>query len=398
VTPVYVVGIGADGWDGLTEQARAVVCSARVVLGAHRHLDMLPEMAGQRRVAWPSPLRDQLPELLRHLDMEPGSGALVALATGDPLLAGIGSTLVNLLGPDAVTVVPAVSSAALARARLRWPAESVEILRDPGTVVRHLAPGRRILVLSTDASTPATVARALCERGFGASRLTVLANLGAADESTRATTAAAWSGAAQPLHVLAVECLGAVTHGLLAGLPDDAFEHDGQLTKRDLRASALARLAPQPGQLLWDVGAGAGSVAIEWMRAHPICRAVAIERSPPRAQRIERNATRLGVPALRVVTGDAPEALGGLPTPDGVFVGGGATVPGLIDACWSALPPGGRLVAHAVTLESELVLSRQYGERGGELTRVSVEHAAPLGGLTGWAPARAVTQWAVTKP
>ncbi|WP_083660960.1 precorrin-6y C5,15-methyltransferase (decarboxylating) subunit CbiE [Actinophytocola xanthii] len=395
---LHVVGIGADGWDVLPEPTRALVRSAEVVLGAPRQLGLLPEIANQRRTAWPSPLRERLPGLLADLAGELDRAAVVALASGDPLVAGIGSTLVELLGPESVTVHPAVSSVALARARLGWPAETVEVVRDPGTVVRHLAPGRRILVLSQDAATPTQVARALVGSGFGASGFTVLADLGAATESVRRSTAAAWTGDAPALHVLAVECAGGPAHGLLAGLPDDAFESDGQLTRRDPRAGALARLAPLPGNLLWDIGAGAGSVAIEWLRAHPTCRAVAVERVPERAARIARNAASLGVPALTVVTGAAPAALADLPAPDAVFVGGGASAPGVLDACWSALPRGGRLVAHGVTIETEAVLARAYGERGGELVRISVEHAAPLGGLTGFAPARTVTQWAVTKP
>jgi precorrin-6Y C5,15-methyltransferase (decarboxylating) len=297
-----------------------------------------------------------------------------------------------------VAVHPSVSSVALARARLGWSAETVEVVRDAGTVPRHLAPGRRIIVLSRDRSTPSMVAKTLCENGFGASRLTVLADLGGPDESVVHTLAHAWSGEAPRLHVLAVECVGATVLGLAPGLPDDAYEHDGQLTKRDVRASALAHLAPQPGQLLWDVGAGAGSVAVEWMRAHPTCRAVAVERDPHRAARIARNAARLGVPGLRVVTAEAPSALTGLERPHAVFVGGGAGVPDLLDTCWTALSPGGRLVAHAVTLQTEAVLVRMHERHGGELTRISVERAAPLGSMTGWTPARAVVQWAVVVP
>jgi precorrin-6Y C5,15-methyltransferase (decarboxylating) len=390
---LHVVGIGADGWDALPQPTRDLVGSAEVVLGAPRQLELLPDIAGQRRVLWPSPLRERLPGLLDELaDRAP----VVALASGDPLVAGIGTTLLDLFGRESVIVVPTVSSVALARARLGWPAETVEVVRDPGTVVRHLAPGRRILVLSQDRHTPAQVSRALTEHGFGASRFTVLADLGGADESVRQVNASNWVGDAPALHVLAIECAGGPGHGLLAGLPDDAFEHDGQLTKRDLRTAALSRLAPQPGQLLWDVGAGAGSVAIEWMRAHATCRAVAVERDPSRAARARANAGRLGVPSLAVVTGAAPSALAGLSTPDAVFVGGGAT-PEVLDTCWSALPAGGRLVAHGVTVETEALLAAAYGERGGELTRIAVEHAAPLGGRTGWTPARTVTQWAVTK-
>ncbi len=393
MTSVLVVGIGADGWEGLAASARSVVSEADVLLGGRRHLDLVPEVPGQRRMPWPSPLRDGLPGLLAGLD-----GRVVALASGDPLVAGVGSTLVEVLGPDAVTIVPAVSSVALARARMRWPDETVQVVRDPATVVRHLAPGRRILVLSTDGSTPADVARRLCENGFGASRLTVLADLGAPHESRSTTTAAAWSGSAPALHVLAIDCVGRTALGLTPGLPDEAFEHDGQLTKRDVRASALAHLAPSPGELLWDVGAGAGSVAVEWLRAHPSCRAVAVERSDERCARIRRNATTLGVPALQVVGGSAPDALAGLPAPDAVFVGGGTAAPGLLDTCWAALRPGGRLVVHAVTLESERELTLRHAALGGSLTRISVEHAEPLGSLTGWAPSRAVTQWAVTVP
>ncbi len=395
---LHVVGIGADGWAGLAEPARALVSSAEVVLGSARHLGLLPVTSGQRRIDYPTPLRAGLPELLATLRPELSRGAVVALASGDPLLAGIGTTFVDLLGSECVHIVPAVSSVALARARLGWPAETVHVLRDPATLFTHLAPGRRILILSTDAGTPAQVAAGLVERGFGGTAMTVLADLGAADESVRRTSAADWSGPAPALHVLALECVGATSHGLLGGLPDDAFEHDGQLTKRDLRASALARLAPQPGQLLWDVGAGAGSIAIEWMRAHPSCRAVAVERDPRRAERIHRNAGTLGVPGLQVITAAAPDALAGLPRPDAVFVGGGATAPGVLDRCWAALPPGGRLVAHGVTVQTESALAAVYQANGGELTRIAVEHATPLGGLTGWAPARTVTQWWGTKP
>lgn len=392
MTSVRVVGIGADGWDGLPESARFVVRSADVLLGAPRHLSLVPERPGQRRMPWPSPLREGLAALLPTCE-----GTVVALASGDPLVAGVGSTLIDLLGPQAVTIDPAVSSVALARARMRWPAETVEVVRDPATVVRHLAPGRRILVLSTDAATPAYLSAMLRDNGFGASRLTILSDLGSPAEARRETTAADWTGEGPALHVVALECLGTTALGLVPGLPDGAFEHDGQLTKRDVRASALAHLAPRPGELLWDVGAGAGSVAVEWMRAHPTCRAIAVERSAERCARIRRNALALGVPGLRIVEGSAPEALHGLPAPDAVFVGGGATAPGLLDACWDAVPVGGRLVVHSVTLESDRVLTDRHAARGGTLTRLGVELAAPLGSLTGWSPARAVTQWSVTR-
>ncbi|WP_233556549.1 precorrin-6y C5,15-methyltransferase (decarboxylating) subunit CbiE [Aeromicrobium endophyticum] len=399
-TRVTVVGIGADGWSGLSETARELVDGAPVVLGGQRHLAMLPDVPDQIREAWPSPLRDALPALLARFD----GHDVVALASGDPLVSGIATTLVELLGRESVTVVPALSSVALARARMRWSAESTEVVtlvgRDPHLVARSLAPGLRLLVLSSDGSTPAEVAALLTAAGYGASPMSVLSDLGSADEARVDGVAASWRDQASPdLNVIAVELAssGARPLGFVAGLPDDAFEHDGQITKRDVRASALARLAPVPGQLLWDVGAGAGSVGIEWLRAHPTCRAIAVEAREERAARIARNASTLGVPALDVVTGRAPEALDGLEAPHAIFIGGGATEDGLLDACWDALLPGGRLVVHGVTLETESLLAHRYAALGGELTRLHVEHAAPIGTFTGWTPSRAIMQWAVTK-
>ena len=397
-TSVTVIGIGADGWAGVPGRLRTTIEQAEVVLGGTRHLGLLPPSRTQTRVGWPSPLRENLPDLVgQHQGRR-----VVVLASGDPLVSGIGSTLIALLGHEQVTIEPAVSSIALARARMGWPAEDVEVVtlvgRDVARVRRALAPGRRILVLSADESTPRAVADVLTECGYGASTLTALGDLGADDESRVAASADTWADDVPRLHVLAVECRGPVLGGWLGGLPDDAFEHDGQLTKRDLRASALARLAPQPGQLLWDVGAGAGSVGIEWLRAHPTCRATAVEASPERVDRIGRNAARLGVPTLAVVRGKAPAALDDLEAPDAVFVGGGATAAGLLDLCRERLTSGGRLVVHGVTLETERILAEQYAAHGGELTRHQVEHAAPIVGFTGWSPARAVTQLAWTKP
>ena len=393
---IVVIGIGADGWAGLPPQAREAVLAASVVLGGKRHLALLPAVPGQRREPWPSPLRAGLPALLASL----GADGAVALASGDPLVSGIGSTLTGLLGRDAVTVIPAVSSVALARAALGWPAESCAVVSltgaDPSLVLRELAPGRRVLVLSADERTPAQVARLLDGAGYGASAMTVLGDLGSDRASRVSATAESWQAAVPRLNVIALALAGPRAGGWVAGLPDDAFEHDGQLTKRDLRASALARLAPVPGEHLWDVGAGAGSVGIEWMRAHPACTATAVEADAGRAARIARNAARLGVPGLRVVTGQAPSALTGLAAPDAVFVGGGATRDGVLGACLAALRPGGRLVVHGVTLETERLLAGAYAAYGGELTRIAVETAAPIGSFTGWAPARTVTQWALT--
>jgi precorrin-6B C5,15-methyltransferase / cobalt-precorrin-6B C5,C15-methyltransferase len=389
---VVVVGIGADGW--LAPVHLSALASADVVLGGERQLALLPKGLSVERRAWPSPLRPGLPALLAELS----GRRVVALASGDPLVSGIGSTLIELLGPEAVQVLPTLSSVALARARMGWAAETVEVVRDHRTLPRHLAPGQRVLVLSADGSTPAEVAWLLIEAGYGDSAMTVLADLGSKDETRVDGVAATWGESpASPLNIVAVTCMGADVLGWTTGLPDEAFDHDGQITKRDLRASALARLAPVPGQLLWDVGAGAGSIAVEWMRAHSTCRAIAVEEREDRAKRIAANAAALGVPGLVVVEGHAPEALTGLDTPDAIFVGGGATEAGLLDACWDALGPGGRLVVHGVTLETERLLAERYVVQGGELTRLHVEHAAPIGSFTGWTPSRAITQWSATR-
>lgn len=397
-----VVGIGADGWDGLSPSAREVVSRAEVVLGGRRHLAMLPPLDAVPE-PWPSPLLDGLPGLLERYD----GRRVVVLASGDPLVSGIATTLVRLLGPGRVVVLPAVSSVALARARMGWSAESVDVVtvvgRDADVVRAHLTPGRRVVVLSSDGTTPALLADLLSRSGLGASPMTVLSDLGGDDEQRLDVRASQWAGREAPvLNVVCLECRpdgpGVPLRPAVPGLPDDAFEHDGQLTKRDLRASALSRLGPVPGQLLWDVGAGAGSVGIEWMRSDPRCRAVAVEADGHRAERIRRNAAALGVPGLDVREARAPEALAGLPAPDAVFVGGGASGPGVLEACWEALDAGGRMVVHAVTLETEQRLLACHREHGGELTRLAVEHAEPIGTFTGWTPARPVVQWSATKP
>jgi precorrin-6Y C5,15-methyltransferase (decarboxylating) len=327
------------------------------------------------------------------------------LASGDPMFHGIGATLARLVGPDRLDVVPHPSSVSLACARLGWPVDGVEVVNACGRplarVRRVLAPGARILVLGEDATTPGALAALLVDTGYGASTLTVLAQLGGPGERRAHGSAHDWTHPPDdPLNVVAVACVadpGAPVRGEVPGLPDDAYDHDGQLTKREVRAVTLAHLAPRPGELLWDVGAGNGSIGIEWSRAHRTCRAVAVESHDARAARIAANADALGVPSLRVVHGRAPAALAGLPAPDVVFLGGGLTSPGVLDACWAALRPGGRLVANAVTLEAEAVLAAEYARRGGALTRVAVSRSAPVGGFTGWRPAMPVTIWSTTK-
>jgi len=397
---ITVVGIGADGQ--LPASARAIVNGAEVLLGGERHLALVPPVDGQERAPWPRPMSG-LPDVLQRYD----GRRVVALASGDPLVSGIGTTLIRLLGSDAVEIVPAVSSVALARARMGWSAEETTVVslvgRDPAALRRELAAGQRLLVLSADETTPMAVAELLDGEGLDDTRMTVLGDLGTPSESrydSVPTDVGAWTGRLPRLHVIAIEVPASQEddNSWAPGLPDHLFEHDGQLTKRDVRASALAQLAPRPGRLLWDVGAGAGSVAIEWLRAHPRTRAVAVEADSTRAERIGRNAEQLGVPRLWVVDGRAPEALGDLPQPHAVFVGGGATADGLLDLCRERLAPGGRLVAHGVTLETERLLVDAFHTQGGELTRIAVEHVTPLGGrFTGWTPARPVVQWSWTK-
>lgn len=395
---VTVVGIGADGWDGLAQSMRDVVLAAGTVLGGSRHLELVPEVTGQTRRTWPSPLRNGLAALVEQVPTP-----VVALASGDPLVAGIGTTLVDVLGTERVRTMPTVSSVALARARMGWSAETVNTVRVVGDEIRRLVPvlvpGRRLVVLSSDETTPGKAADLLTDLGYGSSLLTVLAALGSDVESRHHATAADWAVTdVARLNVVAIEVRGSGPGWTAGGvLPDEAFEHAGQLTKRDQRASALARLVPAPGQLLWDVGAGSGTVGVEWMRASPTARCVAIEPRPDRAALVRRNAATFGVGDLTVVEDSAPEALRGLAAPDAVFVGGGATAPGVLDTCWQALRPHGRLVVHGVTAETETLLLEQYRRRGGELVRLHVEHAGPLGSFTGWTPARAVSQWSITK-
>ncbi|WP_328315841.1 precorrin-6y C5,15-methyltransferase (decarboxylating) subunit CbiE [Streptomyces sp. NBC_00388] len=399
--PVTVVGIGADGWEGLPATSQQSLLDAQILVGAARQLALLPERCTGERVEWPSPLRPAVPGILAA-----HAGRRIAvLASGDPMFYGIGRTLTEVLGEGELRVVPHPSSVSYACARLGWPVEDTEVVTLVGRPTARLAAAlhdrRRVLVLSAGAATPAEVAAQLSAHGFGASRMRVLEQLGGERENLTEGTASDWPHPpGDPLNVIAVDCRrtpGVPRTGAVPGLPDAAYEHDGQLTKRHVRAATLGALAPAPGELLWDIGGGSGSIAIEWMRTHPSCRAVTVERDPVRAGRIARNASRLGVPGLRVVTGAAPEVLAGLPTPDAVFIGGGLTAPGLLDACWDALPDGGRLVANTVTLESEALLADRYRRHGGDLVRLSVAHAVPVGGFTGWRQAMPVTQWAAEK-
>ncbi|HET8994629.1 MAG TPA: precorrin-6y C5,15-methyltransferase (decarboxylating) subunit CbiE [Rhodococcus sp. (in: high G+C Gram-positive bacteria)] len=392
---ITVVGIGADGWSSVSATGREHVLGAAVLLGGERHLAMIPPTDAVLE-RWPSPLLSGLDDLLaRH------PGRVVALASGDPLVSGIGSTLIRRLGSDAVEVIPAVSSVALARARMGWSAEECDTVtlvgRDIDALRRYLTRGRRLIVLTSNSSSLPEIARLLVGEGFADAMVTVLGDLGSEESRIGGTAADLVNVTAPQLSLLCIDCVGAEGLSTIPGLPDDCFENDGQLSKRPIRAAAVCALAPRPGELLWDVGAGAGSVGIEWARTDPRCRTIAVEKDPARADTIVTNAARLGVPSLTVVRGGAPEALSGLPAPDAIFVGGGGSRDGVLEACWQSLRPGGRLVVHAVTLETEAVLVQWWKECGGELSRLSVEQASSVGTFTGWRSLRPVVQWSVTK-
>lgn len=394
-----IVGIGEEGVAGLGEAARKLVADAEVVFGGTRHLELArPLIRGEAR-SWPSPF-DIAPVLAL------AGRKVCVIASGDPFLHGVGATLLRHLTADEIDVVPAPSAFSLAAARLGWALQDVETISLHGKAISRLRPllhpGRRLLCLTSDGAAPAAVAALLDGLGFGPSRLTALEALGGPAERARCATAAGFDLAGiAPLNVVAIEVAAAGTARplpLTPGLPDDLFDNDGQLTKREIRALTLSALSPRRGELLWDVGAGAGSVCIEWMLSDPSCRAIAIEADAVRAASIRANADRLGVPDLAVAQGEAPAALSGLAAPDAVFIGGGGSEPGVLDAAIGALKPGGRLVASSVTLEMEALLLARHAALGGELTRIAVSRAAPVGSMTGWRPAMPVTQWSWTKP
>ena len=394
-----VVGIGEDGFKGLGRNARHALLRATRIIGAQRQLDLLPLCLGGERQLWPSPFSLE-PVLSRR--GEP----VCVLASGDPMFYGVGASLARHVAAEELTILPAPSSVSLAAARLGWPLQEVVtvsvVARPLAAINAHLASGVRVLVLSNDGSSPALIAALLAERGFGPSRIRVFEHLGGPAERRIDGHAQAWEHpAVADLNLVAIDCLAdanAPRLSRLAGLPDSAFKHDGQLTKRDVRAMTLARLAPMPGELLWDVGAGSGSIGIEWMRTHPSCRALAIEADTGRQGLIDHNRDALGVPGLQLVRGKAPEALTGLETPDAIFIGGGVTRDGVLDTCWQHLRPGGRLVANAVTLQSEMTLMNWRAQHGGELTRIHVAQAQPLGEFDTWRQALPITLLDVIKP
>ena len=402
---IEVIGLTDAGWTQLGDAERRAVLAARVLIGGQRHLDLVPTVPGQQRHRWPSPLREGLPALLSTVGAD--REGVVVLATGDPLRSGVGSTLIGLLGADQVRISPALSSAALARARMGWPAEGVEVVslvgRSPDRVRRHLTAGARLVVFCSDGTGPATLAALLTGEGLGAATLTAWWHLGGPDEGCRSAPAAQWHDVTTPNLVLVCVQVGdeaAVRPGVgpVPGRSEDLFDHDGQISKQDVRAIALARLRPCTGAPLWDLGAGSGAIGIEWALATPRATSCCVERDAVRAARIRRNADAFGVGGEVTVVEADVEALAGLdlPDPQAVFIGGGLSE-ALLSLAWSRLPDGGRVVAHAVTLESEQLLRGAADRYGGSLHRISIEHAKPLGRFTSWTPARPIVSWHAVK-
>lgn len=401
MTPwLSVIGLGERGLEGLAPEARRLIDAAELVVGGERHLALVPAGKAQRR-SWASPLGLTVEEILRW-----HGRPVVVLATGDPMWFGVGVTLARHVPREEMRILPQVSAFSLAAARLGWALADCDCLTLHGRPLDLLnaavLPGAKLLLLTDDGAAPTLIARRLVELGYGQSRLVVLEHMEGPAENMIEATAVGWGGRrTADLNTVAVEVradAGTKPRARVPGLPDEAFRHDGQLTKRETRAAALAKLMPLPGELLWDVGAGCGSIAIEWMRAARGARAVAIEQDPARIALIEENARALGVPKLAIREGKAPAALEGLARPSAVFLGGGVATPGLIERCWEALPAGGRLVAHAVTVESEARLASFQPVCKGELTRLLIQRAEPIGPHLAWRPLRPVTQLSAVKP
>jgi precorrin-6Y C5,15-methyltransferase (decarboxylating) len=376
-----------------------MLAQAHLVVGGARHLALAGPLAAET-MTWPSPLADAIPKILARR----GSPVCV-LASGDPFFYGVGTLLSAHVEPQETQCFPAPSAFSLAAARLHWSLQDCCLMSVHGRgferIIPALQPGAKIMCLSWDETTPPRLAKLLCDRGLGQSRIVVMEAMGGQRERTRATTAEAFRlEGIDPLNTVALEIAATAQSRILpvaSGLADSWFETDGQLTKREVRAVTLSSLAPRRGELLWDVGAGSGSIAIEWLLSDPANRAIAIEARADRASLIRRNAENLGAPHIEIVTGRAPVAFTNLPRPQAIFVGGGASNVTLLDAAYAALPPGGRLVVNAVTLETEAELIRRYTARGGELLRIEIARANPLGSYQTWRPALPVTQWSVTK-
>ena len=394
---LHIVGIGEDGMDGLAPATRAVVESAEIIIGGARH-HQLSDAVKAERLAWPSPF-DTLIDLLKSH----AGRRVVVLATGDPLWYSVGARIGREIEPSEICYHPQIGAFQLASARMGWSMADLETLTVHGRPVEQMIafiqPDLRLLILTTGAQTPGQIAAFLSERGFGKSKMTVLAHMGGPDEARFDGLAESWDHEVPPFNTLAVDCIAAPDAALLPrvpGLADELFQGDGTMTKQEVRAVTLAKLMPMRGALLWDIGTGCGSIAVEWMRAARYARAIGIEPKAERRAWAAANALALGVPKLELIEGTAPDALDGLDAPDAIFIGGGLSE-ATFEAAWAALKPLGRLVANAVTLESEAVLMALHKTYGGQLVKLSVNRAEPIGGLTGWRPMMPVTQWSLIK-
>ncbi len=398
MTPwLHIVGIGEDGISGLTPATRAVVEAAEVIVGGERH-HLLADGLGAERVEWPSPFYSLI-ETLREMR----GRRVVVLASGDPLWFSVGARIGRSIDPDEITYHPQVGAFQLAAARMGWSMADVETLTVHGRPVEQMIafiqPDARLLILTTGAETPGQIAAFLAARGFGMSRMTVLAAMGGANEARFDGLAEDWAHEVPSFNTLAVECVAAPDAALLPrvpGLADELFQSDGTMTKQEVRAVTLAKLMPMRGALLWDIGTGCGSVAVEWMRGARYARAIGIEPRADRRAMAAANALALGTPKLELNDGEAPGVLAGLPAPDAIFIGGGLS-DGVFEAAWAVLKPLGRLVANAVTLEGEAILVALQKQHGGQLVKLSVERAEDLGSFRGWKPQRPVTQWSLVK-
>jgi precorrin-6B C5,15-methyltransferase / cobalt-precorrin-6B C5,C15-methyltransferase len=395
-----VVGIGEDGIDGLTPAARRLVAQAVFIVGGKRHLALAGPSKAETMI-WPSPIENALDAI----EARRGRPVCV-LASGDPFFFGVGAMLMRRFPSDEMISVPASSTFALAASRLGWSQQDCALLTLHGrpleAIIPHLCPGARIIALSWDGATPAKLAGLLTARGMGRSRLTICEAMGGLSERIRMAEAQDFAlDNVAALNTIALEVIaehGARILPRAAGLADAWFEHDGQITKREIRAMTLSSLAPRRGELLWDVGSGSGSVAIEWMLADPANSAVAIELRHDRAERIARNALSFGVPGLSVVTGEAPHVFADLAPPDVIFIGGGAGAHGMVERALGALAPGARLVVNSVTLETQAACVDWRARWGGELTQIAIAHAEPVGRYSGWRAAMPIVQWRFVKP
>lgn len=394
---LHIVGIGEDGMAGLVPATRAVLEAAEVIVGGDRH-HRLSDAVTAERVSWPSPFDALINMLKGHAGRR-----VVVLATGDPLWFSVGARIGRALPPGEIVFHPQLSAFQLAAARMGWSMADIETLTVHGRPVEQMIafiqPDVRLLILTTGAETPAQIARFLTERGFGQSPMTVLAAMGGDNEQRFDGIAATWGHTVPPFNTLAVECVAAPDAALMPrvpGLADALFQHDGTMTKQEVRAVTVAKLMPMRGALLWDIGTGCGSVAVEWMRAARYARAIGIEPRADRRAMAAANALALGTPQFQIIEGEAPAALAGLAAPDAIFIGGGLSEE-TFTAAWAALKPLGRLVANAVTLESEGQLLALHGEHGGDLVKLQVHRAEPVGGYRGWRPSMPVTQWSLIK-